>query len=136
MRWDDVRDRLVPAGLFRWDGDPDRDLEAEATEAGWTVWFLDTGGVASEEDFYGEVRSAWGLPPWFGDNLDALFDALRDAVAGPSALIWDGSGAVGRISESFAVGVMTVLRDAIAEADAFAVILRDEPLAELAEPLD
>jgi len=136
MRWDDVRDRLVPAGLFRWDGDPGRDLEAEGTEAGWTVWFLDTGGGSSEEDFYGEVRSAWGLPPWFGDNLDALFDALRDAVAGPSALIWDGSGAVGRISESFAVGVMTVLRDAIAEADAFAVILRDEPLAELAEPLD
>jgi RNAse (barnase) inhibitor barstar len=136
MRWDDVRDGLSAPGLFRWVGEPARDLEAESASAGWTVWVLDTGGVETTDDFYGEVRAAWGLPPWFGDNLDALFDGLRDAVDGPSVLLWDGSSAVGRIGEPFAVGVMTVLRDAISASDAFAVILRDDPLAELAEPLE
>lgn len=136
MRWDDVRDGISTPGLFQWVGDLHRDLESEAAAAGWTVWSLDTSGVETADDFYGEVRAAWGLPPWFGDNLDALFDALREAVDGASVLIWDGSRAVAQIGEPFAVDVMTVVRDTIAESDSFAVILRDDPLAELAEPLE
>jgi len=135
MRWDDVRDGLTAPGMFQWVGEPDRDLESDAAGAGWSVWCLDTGGVASVDDFYGEVRAAWGLPPWFGDNLDALFDALRDAVAGPSVLIWDGSRAVQQVSESLAKSVIAVLSDTIAESDAFAVILREDPLSTEAEPL-
>jgi RNAse (barnase) inhibitor barstar len=135
MRWDDVRDGLSGPAVFRWVGDPDRDLESDAAGAGWSVWSLDTGGVMSADDFYGEVRAAWGLPPWFGDNLDALFDALRDAVAGPAVLIWDGSRAVELVSESLASDVLAVLRDTIAESDTFAVILREDPLAADAEPL-
>jgi RNAse (barnase) inhibitor barstar len=135
MRWDDVRDGLTPPDVFRWIGDPSLDLESDAADSGWTVWFLDTTNVTSVDEFYGEVRAAWGLPPWFGDNLDALFDALCDAVDGPSVLIWDGSGAVDKISPSFAGQVLTVLRDTIAEADAFAVILRANPLGAEVETL-
>jgi RNAse (barnase) inhibitor barstar len=136
MRWDDVRDGLAAPGLFTWVGDPTLDLEEDAVRAGWTVWSLDTSETRTTDDFYGEVRAAWGLPPWFGDNLDALFDALRDAVDGPSVLVWDGSNAVTQIGEEFALGVMTVLRDTVAESDAFAVILRHDRLAELAETLE
>lgn len=135
MRWDDVRNGLTAPDLFRWVGDPDRDLESDAAGAGWTVWSLDTGGVASADDFYSEVRAAWGLPPWFGDNLDALFDALRDAVAGPSVLVWDGSRSLEVVGESLAREVVAVLRDTINESEAFAVILREDPLSAEAVPL-
>lgn len=129
MRWADLRDGLgVPSQLFCWVGDPAFGLEAEATDSGWVVWLLDTGTVTSVDDFYGEVRAAWGLPPWFGDNLDALFDALRDAVSGPAMLVWDGSGAVERFDPQFAEGVVAVLTDAIAASDRFAVVLRADPL--------
>lgn len=129
MNWDDIRDGRAAADVFRWVGDPARDLETEAVESDWTVWLLDTSAVETADDFYGEVRAAWGLPPWFGDNLDALFDALRDAVDGPSVLIWDGSRAVELVGGSLASDVVKVLRDTIAESGAFAVILRDDPLA-------
>ena len=136
MRWDDVRDGLAAPGLFRWTGAADRDLEAEAAAADWTVWSLDTTEVATIDDFYGEVRAAWGLPPWFGDNLDALFDALREAVQAPAVLVWDGSKAVERIGGTWADDVITVLRDTIAESGTFAVILRDAPMAVEAVPLE
>jgi RNAse (barnase) inhibitor barstar len=122
--------------MFRWDGEPARDLESEAAAAEWTVWLLDTSAVETVDDFYGEVRAAWGLPPWFGENLDALFDALRDVVDGPSVLIWDGSGAVERVDAVLAAAVVKVLRDTIAESPAFTVILRDDPLAEVAATLE
>lgn len=136
MNWDDVRDGRAAADLFRWVGESSRDLETEAVEADWTVWLLDTSAVETVDDFYGEVRAAWGLPPWFGDNLDALFDALRDAVDGPSVLIWDGSRAVERVGGSLAADVVRVLRDTVAESGVFAVILRDEPLAEVTRALE
>jgi len=136
MKWDDVRNGLAPTGLFRWVGESARDLESEAVAADWTVWLLDTSTVQTVDDFYGEVRAAWGLPPWFGDNLDALFDALRDAVDGPSVLIWDGSRAVERVDAALAAAVVTVLRDTIAESAEFAVILRDDPLTDGARTLE
>jgi RNAse (barnase) inhibitor barstar len=136
MNWEDVRDGRAATDLFRWVGEPSRDLETEAVEADWTVWLLDTSAVETADDFYSEVRAAWGLPPWFGDNLDALFDALRDAVAGPSVLIWDGSRAVEQIGGSLAADVVRVLRDTIADAGAFAVILRDDPLADVIRTLE
>jgi RNAse (barnase) inhibitor barstar len=135
VRWDDVRDGLTAPDLFRWIGEPDLDLERDAADAGWTVWSLDTTAVTSIDEFYGEVRAAWGLPPWFGDNLDALFDALRDATEGPSVLIWDGSRSVATVSASLATNVLAVLRDTIDESDAFAVVLRADPMDADAKPL-
>ena len=135
MKWDDVLAGRATPGLFRWVGIADRDIEAEAAAAGWTVWSLDTGGVRTVDDFYGEVRAAWGLPPWFGDNLDALFDALRELGDAPTVLVWDGSLAVAQVGPALADDVLEVLRDTIAEAAAFAVILRGEPMASDAVPL-
>lgn len=135
MIWDDVRDGRAAPDVFRWAGSADRDLEAEAAAAGWTVWSLDTSSVGTVEDFYGEVRAAWGLPPWFGDNLDALFDALRDAVQTPAVLIWDGSRAVEHIDRAWADEVLTVLRDTVEESSAFAVVLRGDAMTSDAVPL-
>ena len=56
-------------------------------------------------------------------------------MAGPSVLIWDGSRVVEQVSESLAKSVIAVLSDTIAESDAFAVILREDPLSTEAEPL-
>jgi hypothetical protein len=131
------------SGLFEWRGDPDRDLVTEAIGAGWAAWPLDTSAVTSRQGFYDEVRSAWGLPPWFGDNLDALFDALGEMTAAGvpgrgrrdepdepvrSLVVWDGSSALVEADPDLAASVLSVLRDAIDAADDFSVVLRRDPM--------
>ena len=115
-------------GLFEWRGDPDRDLVVEAIGAGWAAWPLDTSAVTSREGFYDEVRSAWGLPPWFGDNLDALFDALGDLAIERSLVVWDASAALAEADPELAASVLSVFRDAIDASTGFAVILRRDPM--------
>ena len=39
---------------------------------------LDLTGVASREEFHRRVRDVFGLPQYYGNNLDALHDCLTD----------------------------------------------------------
>jgi RNAse (barnase) inhibitor barstar len=124
---------VASPGLFEWRGDLDRDLVAEAIATGWAAWPLDTSAVTSRQDFYDEVRSAWGLPPWFGDNLDALFDALGEMTSADvpgrgRLLVWDGSSSLAEVDPELAASVLGVLRDAIDAADDFSVVLRVAPM--------
>lgn len=113
-------------GLFSWRGDPDRDLAAEAEAAGWRALELDTTEVESVEAFYDEVTTAWELPSYFGRNLDALFDVLGDLTVEPLVLVWDGLRQLAEVDPMHAAAVLDVLRDAAGQADAFAVIVRDD----------
>lgn len=113
-------------GLFSWRGDPDRDLAAEAEAAGWRALELDTTEVESVEAFYDEVTTAWELPSYFGRNLDALFDVLVDLTVEPLVLVWDGLRQLAEVDPMQAAAVLDVLRDAAGQADAFAVIVRDD----------
>ncbi|WP_217361672.1 barstar family protein [Aeromicrobium stalagmiti] len=113
-------------GLFSWRGTPERDLAAEAEAAGWLALRLDTRHIGSTGDFYAEVAGQWSLPAWFGRNLDALFDVLADLSAGPTVLVWDGLVRLGDVDPEQASAVVDVLRDAVGQSVALAVVVRDD----------
>jgi len=113
-------------GIFRWVGDDARDLAGIAVDAGWEALSLDTSAATDSEGFYEELSSGWGLPPWFGNNLDALFDMLGDITVLPTVLIWDDAGHLGAAEPDLVLAVMEVLRDCVGQAPSFSVILRGE----------
>ena len=113
-------------GLYRWQGDAARDLASQAVESGWEALSLDTSAVHTQDDFYEELSAGWGLPPWFGNNLDALFDMLGEITSVPTVLIWDDLGLFGAQQPDFTASVLDVLRDSIEQAPSFAVVLRGD----------
>lgn len=121
-----VLEGVTSPGLFSWRGDPDRDLLGEAEAAGWGTLHLDSTDVHSVEAFYDEVTAAWGLPSWFGRNLDALFDVLGDLTVRPLVLVWDGLRELSAIDPMQAAAVLDVLRDAAGQAASFVVIVRGD----------
>lgn len=113
-------------GFFQWVGDSSRDLATVAIDAGWEALSLDTAGVKDGEGFYEELSAAWGLPPWFGNNLDALFDMIGEITTQPTVLIWDNAGRLGAVDPDLGLAVMDVFRDCVGQAPSFSVILRGE----------
>ncbi|HEV7651284.1 MAG TPA: barstar family protein [Actinophytocola sp.] len=52
---------------------------------------IDGTQIRSKDDFYTAVAAALSFPDWFGRNLDALADCLRDLSwlpAGEHVLVW------------------------------------------------
>ncbi len=114
------------AGIFTWVGDPERDLIIAAIDAGWEGLSLDTASVTDRAGFYEELSISWGLPPWFGNNLDALFDILGEITSVPTVLIWDNPGKLGAVDPDLAASVLDVFRDCVDQASTFSVILRGD----------
>lgn len=124
--YDSLLARTTSPGLYRWAGNPDRDLASLAVDAGWEALSLDTSAVIDAEGFYEELTAGWGLPPWFGNNLDALFDMLGEITSVPTVLIWDDLGALGTKQPDFTAAVLDVMRDCVEQAPSFAVVLRGD----------
>ncbi|WP_405494989.1 barstar family protein [Streptomyces sp. NBC_00096] len=59
---------------------------AAAEAAGWTTVRLDLDGVRSKAELMRRCRDALRLPEHFGENWDALADALRDLSWLPDAV--------------------------------------------------
>jgi RNAse (barnase) inhibitor barstar len=52
---------------------------------------IDGTRIRSKGEFYDAVAAALSFPDWFGRNLDALYDCLRDLSwlpAGEHVLVW------------------------------------------------
>ena len=52
---------------------------------------IDGTGIRTKADFYDAVAAALSFPDWFGRNLDALSDCLRDLSwlpDGEHVLVW------------------------------------------------
>ena len=89
--------------------------------AGWTIRslpsFSDLGG------FYAAIAAELGFPSYFGKNLDALWDALRDVGDRTAVIIgWRSFVAA---APSSAARVRSVLTERAEAGPAFAVVLVD-----------
>jgi ribonuclease inhibitor len=60
---------------------------------------VDLTGIGSLAEAYDRFQRTLELPDHFGRNLDALWDALTTDVAGPFAIVWSGSHALGADGE-------------------------------------
>lgn len=76
------------AGAYRLNCAPD-ELHAVAAQAGCTLFEADLAEVHGKGEFLAAVAQALKAPEWFGNNWDALADALGDLSwsnsAGPPA---------------------------------------------------
>ena len=93
--------------------------------AGWQALHLDTHRVTRSKTFYDEVAAAWGLPAWFGRNLDALFDVLGDLTSRPRYSSGTGCASLRTSTRCRPRGARgTAGRRG--QAPSFAVIVRDD----------
>lgn len=77
---DDLVQRLGnvdEAGVFRLNCDLHK-LHAVAAEAGFPLLDCDLAAACSKGEFLAAVAQAMHAPEWFGNNWDALADALAD----------------------------------------------------------
>ena len=63
--------RLAPAP-------PTPVVESRVRAAGFDVFVVDGGAASDKAGALAAIASAGGFPDWFGGNLDALVDCLRD----------------------------------------------------------
>ncbi len=76
---------------------------------------LDGSRLASTEAVYRALGEAFGFPQYFGNNPDALWDALGDYGGEPVAIIWrDAERSADLMGSGFAQ-IATVLQRAASE---------------------
>jgi len=89
-----------PPGVYHWDSPADvADVRHTVEHADWVFHHLDTWLVDDKAGFLQACVDTFGLPDWFGRNLDALADALSDVRPGDRAgvvVLWDGWGPLAR----------------------------------------
>ncbi len=76
---------------------------------------IDGTAVRSKDDFYDAVAAALSFPGWFGRNLDALHDSLRDLSwlpPGEHVLVWCAPEVFERADPAGYRAVTDVLTDA------------------------
>lgn len=52
---------------------------------------IDGEAIKCEADFHGAIAKALNLSPYYGKNLDALWDVLSTDVERPVTLVWKNS---------------------------------------------
>ena len=76
---------------------------------------LDGSRLANTEAVYRTLGEAFSFPQYFGNNPDALWDALGDYSGEPVAIVWrDAARSAGLLGPGFAQ-IVTVLQRAAAE---------------------
>lgn len=93
-------------------------LTSSARAAGRTVRIV-TGGV-DKKSALAAFAAGLALPGWFGKNLDALTDALRDLADDTHReieLVWDATATIARSDPKAYAAIRRVLEDVEAERD-------------------
>jgi RNAse (barnase) inhibitor barstar len=100
------------AGVYRVGADvAPATIERVAVAAGWRVGVVDTEGLVDKRAVLGAFGDALGFPDWFGHNLDALVDALRDVDHEPGTVVlWRHGGALTAADPALHRQVVDILR--------------------------
>ncbi|MEV7428808.1 MULTISPECIES: barstar family protein [unclassified Nocardioides] len=95
----------VRPGVHRWEAASDvPDVRHTVEHAGWRFAHLDGWVHPTRAETLEALGEALALPDWWGRNLDALADCLRDLDTDRTVLLWDGWGPLAREDpRSFAV---------------------------------
>lgn len=111
-------------GVWTWHGaaEPD-DVRHTAELAGWRLGHLDGWTRETKAAVLAGVAEALAFPAWFGGNLDALVDSLRD-LSEPTVLLWDGWSPFARTDAHTFAAVLEILGERASVVPAFAVLLR------------
>jgi Barstar (barnase inhibitor) len=108
------------AGIFRLNCEMQK-LHAIAAEAGMVLLEADLSAVGSKGEFLAAVAQAVKAPEWFGNNWDALADALGDLswldmavepVPGYVLLLHNGGEMLGLSPEEHAIA-LEIFGDAV-----------------------
>jgi len=107
------------------------DVQHAVEHAGWTFVYLDGWTVEDKAAFLKAAAAAFDFPADFGDNFDALSDALGDVTAGDHegvVVLWDGWAPLARADEqAFSVSLSCLGGRVNADRGGkFAVLLRGE----------
>lgn len=86
----------VPPGAYRWHAAHDvADVRRAVASVGRPFAHLDGARVESVPELHDALAAALALPDWYGRNLDALADCLRD-VDPATVLLWDAWSGLAR----------------------------------------
>ncbi|WP_170219432.1 barstar family protein [Nocardioides litoris] len=111
--------RVAP-GAWTWRATYDAEEVRRAVEgAGRPFAHLDGVRVESVPELHGALAEALGFPEWYGRNLDALAECLRDVPA-ETVLLWDSWAPLARAEPR----VFTLAVDLLGER--LSVLLRGE----------
>lgn len=80
-----------------------------------TTYVLDGAGITSKAAFFDAIAVTLSFPTYFGRNLDALNDLLRDLSwlePGRHVLLWTDSATLRAADPAAFRGIREVLRDA------------------------
>jgi RNAse (barnase) inhibitor barstar len=119
-------------GTYRWhSGFPVADVRHVVEAAGWRFAHYDGRGDETRADVLAGLGAALDFPAYYGRNLDALADCLRDVVPADRAgtvLLWDAWGRFARADERSFARVLRVIgtRTGRERGAPFAVLLRGE----------
>jgi len=133
--------RVVP-GTYRWhSGSPVADVRHAVEHAGWRFAHHDGRADETRADVLAGLGAALAFPAYYGQNLDALADCLRDVVPADrtgTVLLWEAWGGFARADQRSFTRVLHVIggRTGREGGAPFAVLLRGEgPEREDALPL-
>lgn len=88
-------------------------------------YVVDLAGVRERAALHARLREALPLPSWYGDNLDALYDALTED-ADPARILFTGWGALAEADPGYFAGFRRVLSDVEKEIPGFAAVFDRE----------
>ncbi len=74
-------------------------------------YVVDLTGAETPEAFHERVRAALPVPPWYGGNLDALYDVLTER-GGEWAVRFTHAGALRAARPRYAASLERLCRDA------------------------
>lgn len=106
-----------PAGVYTWKaGFAAEDVRGTVEQAGFGFAYLDGWKHQTKGEVLVGFGAALGLPRWYGANLDALEDCLRDLDSPATVLLWDGWSTLARAEPEAFTAILEIFSDAAQSA--------------------